>query len=90
MIYSVIIDHEFHEFVMLYILIGLIYLLAVLRAGLSDEEVRTSEIEERVGVVVLVCVLAWPYSFFCWIFSWRIWLMPVSKVISLIFRKQYS
>lgn len=63
-----------------YIMIGLIYLFVVFRSSLSDEFVRTSEIEGRVGIVVLVCVLAWPYSLFCWIFSWPVWLMSVSEV----------
>ncbi len=71
-----------YELALLYFLAGLIYLFVVLRVSLNDEEVRAAEIEGRVGIVILVCVLAWPYSLFCWIFSWQIWLMPVSEVIN--------
>lgn len=67
----------------LHILAGLIVLLIVLRIGLRDQDAR-AEIESRLGIIVLTVVIGWPYNAFCWVFSWPIWLMPVSQ----LFRKQ--
>lgn len=75
--FGYIVDVE--EFLLRYSLIGLISLLMVLRIGLSDQDSR-SEIRNNLGIVVLTVFFFWPYSLFCWVMSWPIWLMPVSEL----------
>ena len=66
-----------------YLLIGMLWLLVVLRAAMKDQD-DFIDISDRLGIFVLVSVLGWPYNLFCWIFSWPGWLMPVSYFIGEI------
>lgn len=63
-----------------WVLIGLVWLLVVLRNGTRDIE-DFHFISDRLGMVILISVIGWPYSFFCWIFSWSAWLTPVSDLM---------
>jgi len=70
---------DLHLLSALHILVGLIVLLIVLRVGLRNQESR-QEIESGLGIIVLTVVICWPYNAICWVFSWPIWLMPVSQL----------
>ena len=63
----------------LWVLVGLVWLLVVLRNGMRDVD-DYYYIRERLGIVIFVAVIGWPYNLICWIFSWHIWLMPVSDL----------
>lgn len=77
---DIISDLSIDQLIGLYIVIGLCMLLSALRAGLKDSFER-EEIRERLGIVVLITVFAWPYNLVCWIFSWPIWLRSVSDFL---------
>ena len=63
-----------------YVLIGMLWLLVVLRASMRDQG-DFIFISEKLGFTVLVSVIGWPYNLLCWIFSWPGWLMPVGYFI---------
>lgn len=62
-----------------WLLIGLGWTLIVLRKGSQDID-DFYFISERLGMVILIAVIGWPYNLFCWIFSWPIWLTSVSEI----------
>lgn len=62
-----------------WLLIGLIWSLIVLRIGMKYQD-DYEFINQKLGIVILTSVIGWPYNLFCWIFSWPIWLMPVSDI----------
>lgn len=62
-----------------WLLIGLIWSLIVLRMCARNQD-DYEFINQNLGVVILTAVIAWPYNLFCWIFSWHIWLTPVSDL----------
>ena len=62
-----------------YLLIGLIWSLIVLRMG-ARYQADYDFISEKLGIVILTSIIGWPYNLFCWIFSWPIWLTPISQL----------
>ncbi len=62
-----------------WLLVGLVWLLIVLRICARDQD-DYEYINQKLGIVILASVIAWPYNLFCWIFSWSIWLTPVSQI----------
>ena len=62
-----------------WLLIGLIWSLIVLRIGMKYQD-DYEFINQKLGIVILTSVIGWPYNLFCWIFSWPIWLKPVSDI----------
>lgn len=62
-----------------WLLIGLIWTLIVLRVCAKDQD-DYEFISQKLGIVILTSVIAWPYNLFCWIFSWSIWLTPLSEL----------
>lgn len=67
------------EIMQLYLIIGLVALLTVLHIGLNNIYERET-LEEKLGIIVLTVILFWPYNLICWIFSWSIWLTPMSEL----------
>jgi len=63
----------------LWVLVGLVWLLVVLRNGMRDVD-DYYFIRESLGVVIFIAVIGWPYNLICWIFSWPIWLIPVGDL----------
>ncbi len=64
---------------LIYLLIGLIWSLIVLRMG-ARYQADYDFISEKLGIVILTSIIGWPYNLFCWIFSWPIWLTPISQL----------
>ena len=62
-----------------WLLIGLVWSLIVLRVGTRDQD-DYEFISQKLGVVLIIAVIGWPHNLFCWIFSWSIWLTPVSEL----------
>lgn len=62
-----------------YLLVGLAWSLIVMRVSMKYQD-DYEVINQKLGVVILTSVIAWPYNLFCWIFSWPIWLTPVSDL----------
>lgn len=67
------------EILQIYLIVGLIALFIVLRVGLKNPDDREI-IGEKLGVIVMTVTLFWFYNLICWVFSWSIWLMPVSEL----------
>ncbi|SFK63456.1 hypothetical protein SAMN05216302_101118 [Nitrosomonas aestuarii] len=74
------IDLDYKNIFLIHILIGLIYLFSIVKGSMRDPA-DTDDLSHSLGVVVLISVFAWPYSLVCWIFSWKVWLMPVNELI---------
>lgn len=74
------IDLDYQNVFLIHILIGLIYLFTVVRKSMNDP-FDADSLSQNLGVVALISVFAWPYSLVCWIFSWKVWLMPVSEIL---------
>lgn len=65
---------------MAWLLIGLVWSLIVLRMCARDQD-DYEFVSQKLGIVILTAVIAWPYNLFCWIFSWPIWLTPIGSLV---------
>ncbi len=63
-----------------WLLIGLVWALIVLRVCARDQG-DYEFVSQKLGIVLLTSVIAWPYNLFCKIFSWSGWLMPAKDVL---------
>ena len=74
---------QYQDEIIGYLLIGLCFLLLTLRGSLKNPNdagmLQSQEIE--LGDIVWRSILLWPYHLLCWIFSWRIWLIPVRDIL---------
>lgn len=68
-----------HMILLAWLLIGLVWSLIVLRMCARNQD-DYEFINQKLGIVILAAVIGWPYNLFCWIFSWPIWLTPVSEI----------
>lgn len=60
-----------------YAIIGLITLLMLINVAKNTPE-DTEDLAYNLGRTVAIAVLAWPYVILVWVFSWKIWLTPIT------------
>ena len=71
---------EYKNAIILYLLVGLAFLLLTIRGSASNPE-DEYRLHDDLGEIVMRSIFLWPYHLLCWIFSWQIWLMPVRDII---------
>lgn len=79
---DIIFDLSIYHKLGIYIAIGLLVLLIALHVGLQDPFER-EEIRERIGQVILMTVLLWPYNLIHFIFSRPFWYQPIGEMITI-------
>jgi hypothetical protein len=82
---------SFYDYLLIHVLIGLCFLLYMIRGSIRNP-VDSMELQNDLGRIVLLAIMAWPYSLLCRILASNIWLTPVSDLLlrTYIFRQEWS